>query len=174
MSDQEIGLGMIVADRVSGFEGVVTLIGHHITGCTRYGVYPIDVATDNRGTREFFYASQLEIVDDDSKFSEEADEAIIESPFELGQIVKDEITGFEGVATVVNFKLWNCPAVCVQSRSDPDESQWYDDSRLELVYDDKQFEFDDRVDPEEQNEHNTGSIGDAGSRQLKAPSNHSA
>ena len=171
MSKTEIGLGMIVADRVSGFEGVVTLIGEHITGCTRYGVYPTDVSVTDRGKHEFFAESQLEIVDDNSKFADEAAEAITETEFELGQVAKDEVTEFEGVISVINYKLWNCPSINLQSKQEADESQWYDDTRLEMVSEEAVFEFDKRVEPEEQSEHNTGPVGDHGGRQLSAPSN---
>jgi len=172
MSETEISLGDIVKDRVSGFTGVVTMIGNHITGCTRYRVNPTDVSEANKGSLEFFYESQLEIVDDDSEFSDEGSESITDTEFELGQLVRDEISGFEGIAIVINYELWNCPSICVQSQTDADESEWYDDARLKLVSNEIQYEFDDVVAEEDQNEHNTGATEDFGGAQLSAPSNN--
>lgn len=168
MDETEIELGQIVQDKISGFKGVVTMIGDHISGCTRYCAHPVD--DPKRGSEQFFYASQLDVVEEETEFTEVAEGAVTESHIKLGQRVQDEVTSFEGVVAVINYSLYNCPSVCVQSTDDADESQWYDDVRLDTAGSDEVvFDFDDKVD--EKTEQNTGAVSDSSSRALRAPSN---
>jgi len=141
--DTDIQLGQYVADNLSGMEGIVTLIGDHIAGCTRIQVHPTDVDEDSRGSGEFFYPDQLTVLEEENEFTERAEQSVTEAHVELGQRVEDEITEFRGVASVINCSIWNCPQVLVQSRSDADESQWYDSVRLTAVDDTASYSFED-------------------------------
>ena len=57
--------------------------------------------------------------------------------FELGSIVRDKITGFEGIA--VGYMRWHngCNRYAIQSQTlhegKPIEHQWFDDVQVELV-----------------------------------------
>lgn len=138
-SDHDIELGDRVQDQISGFTGIVSTVGFHITGCTRFGVYPAGDGeeTVQRGDEEFFYEPQLETVNGTAfKGVETTDPETI--PLELGERVRDDITGYEGTAVVINTFLWNCPQVAVQhdvedSSDDKPNIRWFDLPRLESV-----------------------------------------
>lgn len=139
----DVALGHEVKDEISGMSGIVTKIGDHIAGCTRICVRPTDVSESSRGTEAFFYPEQLEVIGEENQFTERAERAITEADIVLGQRVEDEVTEFRGVASVINYSIWNCPQVLVQSRSDADEAQWYDSVRLNAVSDYAEYNFDD-------------------------------
>ena len=128
-------LGAKVKDRVTNYTGVVTCIAFHLSGCERYGVETRSGKRSERGETQYFYDSQLigiEKKNGDFKPCH-LDNLDINTNLKLGQIVKDKITGFEGVVTVINFKMWNCPYINVQSLENPDSDQWFDETLLEPV-----------------------------------------
>jgi len=119
----DIKLGFRVRDRISGYEGIVTDIGTHITGCTRYGVMPDNHEdTTDRGSTEFFYGAQLEILSTETEFVDAGEQAIQSTSFELGNMVRDDITGFKGIATSITYNLYNCPRVAISLRR-PDNNR---------------------------------------------------
>jgi len=146
VEDTDIGLGYRVRDKISGYEGIVTDIGTHITGCTRFGVMP-DNHEDptQRGSTEFFYGAQLEILSENNDFAEDGEDSVTDVDFELGDLVKDDVTGFEGIASTITFNLYNCPRVAIQptlekgtilpggdSENDIDR-EWFDAPRVVYV-----------------------------------------
>jgi len=161
--DTEIEHGYKVKDKVSGFVGIVTLIGEHISGCTRIGAYPVgEERTDRRGEQEFFFEEQLEVLEKHTEFTDF--EVRTDTEFELGEVVEDEISGFEGVVSVINYKLWNCPSVNVAKQySDEAESEWFDDVTLSSTGEKPFAEL--TKDIQEETAESTGSFED------KAPAN---
>lgn len=141
--DIDVSLGQFVADEISGMEGIVTMVGDHIAGCTRVQVHPSDVSEKSRGSEEFFYPEQLKILEAENEFTERAEDSITDSEFVLGQRVEDEVTEFRGVASVINYSIYNCPQILVQSQSDIDEMEWFDDVRLEAVSTGAEYSFQD-------------------------------
>lgn len=136
MSETDIELGQKVQDEISGFTGIVTLIGDHISGCERIGVHPVgEKQTVQRGDQEFFYEEQLRILQRENEWTEELDPRT-DSEVSLGNIVSDQLTGITGTAVVINYKLFNCPSVCVQpsgdSNSENPDKEWIDDVRLQV------------------------------------------
>ena len=158
-------LGSVVRDRVSGMEGIVTIVGDHLTGCTRIEAQPTDVSETSRGSNEFFYPAQLEVIEDTHDVAADSPDPRTSSPVSVGDQVEDEVTGFEGVACVINYKLWNTPMVSVQSLADADEQHWYDDTRLTVLEDERSYSFDDLDDAPTTE---TGAIDDGSSRELKS------
>ena len=59
---------------------------------------------------------------------------------ELGQKVRDKITGYEGVVTGRSVWLTGCATCGIQARIDKDgkrpELEWFDEIRLEVVDED--------------------------------------
>ncbi len=59
----------------------------------------------------------------------------------LGQKVKDNITGFEGIATGKTEWLFGCSRYCVEPQElkdgKPVEAVWFDEQRLEIIADTK-------------------------------------
>lgn len=174
MLDTDIELGHKVRDRVSGYTGIVTTVGDHITGCTRVGVTASETGRSDAKTEEFFYHQQLEVVDSETSF---ADEAIVEDvPFETGQRLRDEVTGFKGCVSVVNYQLYNCPSVLLTSEASSDASEtgddaWFDWMRLEEVPGES---FVDKYDEYKQAEADDGRATATGAVADSAPSNDSA
>jgi len=136
MTETDIELGQMVQDRISGFTGIVSLIGEHISGCERVGVYPVgEEGSDRRGDEEFFYEYQLDVVEEETEWTEEL-EPRTESEVSLGSVVSDNVTDIKGTAVVINYKLFNCPSVCIQplgdSHSEKPDTEWIDDLRLNV------------------------------------------
>jgi len=165
MVDSEIQLGDKVESRISGFTGIVTTVGEHITGCERIGVR----SSEKRKSQQFFFEDHLEVVDDDTEFSDAGQESYVEHEFELGERVTDRLTKFNGVITVINYRLCNAPSVCITSdRNAPDEepeSHWVDVHRLRSDISGSGFvdEFEDGVEDSDV-EASTGSVSDCGPR----------
>lgn len=169
MTDLEIGLGMHVRDRISGYEGIVTDVGYHLTGCVRLGVMPVDTGkTSHRGDTEFFYPDQLEIVHEETEFTEAAENALTREDvdFWLGDCVEDSVTGFRGVASTITVNLYNCPRVAVQPRVGSDtilpggddvdvDREWFDTPRVSHLNAGVSDEFEDLMGEESTQE--TGS-----------------
>lgn len=159
-NENDIALGYRVEDKISGFTGIVTDIGTHITGCTRFGVMPDnDDRDDQRGDTEFFYAAQLEIVAENTSFADDGEDSIMDVDFELGDAVEDSVTGFRGVATTITYNLYNCPRVAVQPvaetpsfqirdhepTSDDIEREWFDAPRVEFTGDGISADFEELI-----------------------------
>lgn len=154
MLGTDIELGMEVRDSISGFTGIVTKMGDHLAGCTRVGVFSTSPSGD-RGNEEFFFPSQLEIVSDSTVFQAK-NNPVTETDFETGQLLEDEMTGFEGYAIIINYSLYNCPQIRLKSGEDPSEAEWFDEPQLVAVSDEVEFDYDDF---ETATEATTGSVG---------------
>jgi heat shock protein HspQ len=163
MEDLEIQIGQKVQDRISGFTGIVTKVGDHITGCERLAARPID--NPNRGDEEFFYPQQLEVLEEETEFTDDGEEAYVDHEFQLGQRVRDDISGFIGVICVINYRLWNCPTCLVRevgADGEP-ETHWCDVTQL------SSFQGPDATDVAESTEENEAS--NTGAMMDSAPSN---
>lgn len=125
--ETDVQLGDEVKDTISGFIGVVTTIGYHVSGCVRIGVRPKN-PDNGRGDEEFFYEDQLV----KRRSAEDEFDPVTETDFVIGERVQDSINGFEGVVTVINFSLMNTPRILIES-TDEDESTWVDDVRVDSV-----------------------------------------
>lgn len=123
MQETEVQLGDLVEDQISEYEGVVHIIGDHITGCTRIGCLGASDPT-NPDKESFFYEEQLEV-----KNQEVDADPQTECEFETGQPVIDVVTGFSGVVSVINYCLYNCPQILVQP-TDEEDPEWFDAPRL--------------------------------------------
>lgn len=154
-------LGTKARDRISGFEGIVVSIGTHITGCRRMGIRPVERA--DRGEEEWFYPEQLELVSDETEFTELGESAKTETPFSLGDELEDEITGVTGIAGTITYTLFNCPRVAVQpvDKTDSTEApdrEWFDAPRLSRVSNGISADFEEQVNTKTTSA--TGSSGD--------------
>jgi heat shock protein HspQ len=158
-----VDIGDKVEDQISGFEGIVTMTGDHITGCERIGVHPVD--NPRRGDQEFFYEAQLDVLE--KKVFDE--DVVTDVEFDLGNTVRDEITGFEGYVVVINYQLWNCPQVLVQATESDDgekgDSEWFDAPRLYQISEGVNADFQDLSDKETAE---TGAVSDAPDQNLSS------
>lgn len=59
----------------------------------------------------------------------------------LGNRVRDNITGFSGVATGKTEWLYGCNRICIEPaelhEGKPIEAQWFDEQRVEIITEDK-------------------------------------
>lgn len=164
MPQTDIEIGDYVECRISGAEGIVVTIGDHITGCTRIGVRP-DPERDSREDEKFFYDGELNVTGANYRTNFDLGYDVqTETDFTIGERVKDDITGFEGVITVINYKLFNCPCARVQSVDDVDEGHWIDVPRLESV---DEGVSEDYGFLQEEDGGSTGPVEDSPSRSLK-------
>ncbi len=120
---EDIELGDIAEDTISGYEGVVTAIAYHLTGCTRIEISAYESPSADS---QFFYEEQLETHGE----SEYDHEIVTDTEFELGENVRDDVTGFEGYIVTITYELYNCPSVGVQSDSDEKDTEWFDVPRV--------------------------------------------
>ena len=168
MSQSDPQLGDKVQDQISGFTGIVSSVGEHISGCNRFGVYALgEESSDRRGEQEFFYADQLEILEDDTEFSEAGEESHVDAEVDLGDIVVDTVTGFDGTVAVINYKLWNCPQVLVQPSTNDDgsldDAEWFDVVRL-VVQTKGNLDFWNGEEVDDQDSSSTGAVVDSRNR----------
>lgn len=124
-----IDLGWIAQDQITGFKGVVTTVGAHLSGCTRIGMYrlgDVNNPPDSKGAEQFFHEGQLEIVEENTRWSHF--EKMTSVDYDLGERGRDRATEFEGRVHIVNFKLFNCPqALVYEIGGGVDDSRWVDD-----------------------------------------------
>lgn len=154
--ESRIGLGNRVVDKMSGFEGVVSTVSEHLSGCSR-----IEVTAQGNGsqrTKEWFYEGQLELDGGGKTFDEEP---VTETDIDLGDLVRDEVTGFKGIAVVVYFEPYNCPSVGVQptcggDKTEKGDLEVIDAPRLTVVRDDVVDDFEN-MDDDSATE--TGAVG---------------
>lgn len=167
----EIALGQKVRDRLTGFTGIVITVGYHYDGCIRVGVQPDaedrNQAREAEPDEEFFYPSQLEVLQERTTWTERDVQTDYE--YGLGDLVTDEVSKFSGVVSVVNTKLFNEPRYLAKeqvadSGGEP-ESEWIDESSVKLV--DDNFTNPDTDFEAEVDESSTGAVEDSGNRDLK-------
>lgn len=155
----DIPLGAEVKDRVSGAHGIVIEKAYHISGCDRIGVREVD-ETPKQGEKSHFFPSQLEVVEEDTEFADEADDAIVETDeLELGHRAIDTVTGYQGIISVINVGLWKTPDTCLTDQKGEEmQAEWFDDVRLEQTSDEAVWSFEDDTD-REMREETTGPTG---------------
>jgi hypothetical protein len=163
--ETEVQLGQHVEDQISGFTGYVTTIGDHLSGCTRFGV------TSDSGTpdEEFFYENQLEVDTEETEFTDAGERAMEdESDVSVGNRVEDEVSGFEGIATVINYKLWNCPQVLIYSDTGCDGEEpatfWTDAPQVNQVEGSSHEDLADEIESDVVED--TGSVVDSRNENL--------
>lgn len=134
---EDIALGYKVQDKISGFTGIVNIIGEHISGCTRVAARELgEEDASVRPEQEFFFPEQLEILETETEFTDIPDIEFGESDLDVGAVYKDQVTGFTGVAVVVNYHLFNCPQALVVEDDEEREDGWFDEPRLSWRDDD--------------------------------------
>lgn len=101
-------LGMPVADRVTKFEGIITMVSFDLYGCVQAAVAP---SVDEKGKKRdghFFDIARLKKTSDSAilpqpKKSKKHDKYIQH----LGMSARDEVTGFTGTIASIAFSLEN-------------------------------------------------------------------
>lgn len=123
--ETNIELGQVVKDEISGFQGVVTTIGAHISGCIRIGVKQIGAEEDvGKAAERFYFPGQLQVVESDTKWTDVDSDT--ETEFQLGELVTDRGTQFTGRIHIINYKLFNCPQACLYGQDGDADSHWND------------------------------------------------
>jgi len=129
-------LGARAEDSITGYEGIVVSVAYHITGCERIGVRALNEPSEVDATEWLYEANAL--TGDEPIEGYVADEPVTSTDFDLGWRLRDRVTGAEGVATTINFNLYNCPRVGIDAVDDepPEEPRdrfWFDAPRMEVV-----------------------------------------
>lgn len=96
----DVALGDRVKDKVSGFHGIVTSVTDYVAGCRRVGVSPETTDKGNHIDSEVFDEPMLSVV----KKNIHKASSNHKCDFKLGDKVKDEISGFEGIcSSITNY-----------------------------------------------------------------------
>ena len=157
-----------------GTKGVVNCISKHISGCDRIEIKPDASNEQMHSDGEFYYPAELNHFDDDQETQE-----LPECNVELGNIVKDTINEVEGIVTIIAFRRYNCPQICIKPRQDDlassvddasrtsakqtsdggfdSDSEWADLPAVEVIDEGKAEQFRDLQTESEATE--TGSVG---------------
>jgi len=166
MTEKDIEIGDIVVDSVSKYQGMVVRIGEHISGCTRIGVRARSNDKTERSSEEFFFPKQLEVRDYEPV---EIDHKDIDIDIELGERVRDKVTGFEGYAVVINRRLYNVPQVRLETdvgEGNSTETKWIDLPMAEVIGEGVSKECEDLT--ENDNEYETGCTVDKPSSESRS------
>ena len=131
--EKKIELGQECVDLVTGFKGTATSIVRYLHGCDRVALQP---KVDKKGkavANETFDETQLAITDHNRAVIKEMAIATVD----LGDKVKDPLSGFEGIVFGHAYWLNGCIRTGVSPKLDKDgkiqETQWFDDPQLELI-----------------------------------------
>ena len=139
-----------------GTKGVVNCIAKHITGCDRIEIKPDASSEQMHSDGEFYYPAELNHFDDDQETQELPDCEV-----QLGNIVKDTIDEVEGIVTIIAFRRYNCPQICIDPRQDDggfdSDSEWADLPAVEVIDEGKAEQFRDLQTESEATA--TGSVG---------------
>jgi hypothetical protein len=108
----KIALGDIVKDTITGFTGVTTAVTKWLSNVDRFTVQPQEVKDGKPIAGRSFDMTQLELV-------KRSNVRVIpverpKEPVELGDTVKHELSGLEGVVTAITFWIEGCSILQVQ------------------------------------------------------------
>ena len=159
---ENLKLGQKVKCEISGYVGYVTIIGEHITGCTRIEVSREGERGSKSADSEFFYPQQLHIDEEETKWTEMAppDEDL---RVKMGQKVIDTVTKCEGYVVIINRHLFNCPQVALSPESDDVTEKkdliWVDVPRCKPQKGSVRFTDEMKEANESESNGNSGSVG---------------
>lgn len=128
-----IRLGDLVKDRVTGFEGVAICRSEWLNRCVRITIQPRNLKDGKVIDGDCFDIEQLEVIKQ-SVFDGGNCHRL--HGLELGDLVKDQITGFKGVVECVDRWLNGVVRMRVQPQKVKDgevvKGSYFDVNRLEL------------------------------------------
>lgn len=132
---KHIELGDIAKDKITGFQGVVVARSRYLTNVDRYTLQPREVKDGKPiGTRSFDAPGVV--------FVEKTDIVVTPvergvEPIELGDTVKHQITGLEGVVVVITEWSEGCSIVQLQPKELKDgvpvDQSAFDERSLTIV-----------------------------------------
>lgn len=127
--------GEILRDIVTGFQGTVLSRTKYFTGCVHYGLSPQTLKDGKLPDWEWIDETRLTEVEGATKIIGGLKSLkFSQNKFELGEVLKDKVTGFKGVAMgrtdyytgCINYGL--CPQLLKEEKSI--EWEWFDETRL--------------------------------------------
>lgn len=117
--DEMIGLGDLVKDKITKFEGIVTGYTEAMFNCDRAYVQPQELKDSRPVEGSWIDAPRLDVV----KKGVVDTILITARPFNNGDTVKDEITGYQGVVVGHARYLTGCLHVGIQGRAIKEDKQ---------------------------------------------------
>lgn len=122
----------IVKDSVSKFQGKITSIAFHLEGCVQVGIQSLELKDGEPIDIQYINEGRLELVEagNGNPFKKDYN-------YTLGDKVKDVVTGWKGIVTVITTYSYCGSRVCVA----PDKllkkvrakDQWFEAPQLELI-----------------------------------------
>lgn len=128
-----INLGQKAKDKVTGFEGTVVGRTEWLNGCYRFTLQPPIDKDGKHCSAETIDEPQLEVVGEGIPHEETPRKHVIQ----LGQKVRDKITGFEGVAMARTSWLSKLDRIMIQPSVDKEgkhrDGHVFDEVHVEVV-----------------------------------------
>ena len=137
----ETELGDRVEHKLTKQRGYVSQIAIHVSGCKRIAVRFSDDAMDDDA---FFYEQELEVIE--GQALDEAEEAVTDTSFDLGNEIKEVYTEVEGIASTITFSLYNVPRVALETRDPSADRYWFDAVRVKKEGEGIADELEDQID----------------------------
>jgi hypothetical protein len=137
MSD-DIALGDIAKDDLTGFEGVVTQRTFWLSNCDRLTLQPKELKEGKPQEAVSFDITHCTLITKGAHKRAELQASTQREDLKLGDTVRDSITGFEGVIIGRAKFLATNDRIGVQPKSlnkegQPQAQNWFDAAQLELV-----------------------------------------
>lgn len=145
MEKEVIDLGDKVKDIVSGFTGVVLSVTKYATGCITYGVSSTKLSVKKTPDDSWvhlesdrFKVIKKQIIKFKYVEGTTSHDILKNSKFDLGDKVKDKVTGFEGIVVGKTVYTTRCIHYAIQpikldEKNKPEDWQFFDTVRLELL-----------------------------------------
>lgn len=135
---EEIALGDIAKDDLTGFEGVVIQRTFWLSNCDRLTLQPKELKDGKPQDPVSFDITHCQLITKgahpraDLSAKDQRDDLL------LGDTIRDTITGFEGIVVGRAKLLGNGDRICIQPPSldkdgQPQKQKWFDASHCELV-----------------------------------------
>jgi hypothetical protein len=136
-----ITLGSVVRDSITKFEGVAIRRIRWLYGCIHIAVQPTELKDGSPVLDELFDEQRIEVItaagtnDGFAKLYERISDAETENL--MGSVMRDTITGFQGMAIGVAEYLNGMRRYAIQPQELRDgkliDAVWFDEGRLELL-----------------------------------------
>ncbi len=142
-----VKLGSKVKDSITGFEGIAIARSEWMYGCTRIVVESQTLKDGKPIDGQWFDEQRIETIQEGVLAVDEEKDCAIQ----LGQMVKDQLTGFTGMATAKT--VWSSGNVTISVEpkelkdGKPISSEAFDVHRLEIVTPEPEIPVSSNADP---------------------------
>lgn len=132
-----VAMGDIARDRVTGFEGVVVCRTEWLNNCTRWTLQPQEAKGGKATPSHSFDEPDVEFVKKSKISVLEVSRPSEDKQVNLGDEVKDNLSGLSGVVVAQAFWINGCSKLAVQPKElkdgEPVPSTWVDEKDVKIT-----------------------------------------